>query len=230
MLCEDCHARKATIHVAVFSWPAGELNKHLCESCYEAVEAARTMSYADQPATLPPEDVEHITAEEYLRLSARASANGIDKPAFKAVSQQLERLPDTRARLGLELLRVAWKSLEQGDDPYHLIGLGGCFMNSTNIANPTHEFLELLEKIITRSIERMSESPKLPSAHPFGFGLTLAVIGLRRANPDRCAAVIGKLRDRARGQTDRWGLIVDYVEERIAKSGRKQSRKKPRKE
>jgi hypothetical protein len=221
MLCEECQEREATVHVAVFSWPSGELSTHLCESCYPAAEAARARSYAVQPAAPAPIDVEHITATEYLQVAARAAANGADKPALKHISRELERFPVTRGRLGLELLRLAWQSLEQGNDPYDLILLGGCLGNSAQTQRPP-EYAELLEKIVVRSFEALARLPNPPSAHPFGFGLTAAVRAFQRADPQRSATVIASLKDACGIETqEHMGIIIDCVEQRIAEADQK---------
>ena len=71
MLCEQCQEREATVHTVLVQWPSGELTKHLCESCYPAVEAARAKSYASSPTTSPPINVEQISALEYLEAGER---------------------------------------------------------------------------------------------------------------------------------------------------------------
>jgi hypothetical protein len=120
---------------------------------------------------------------------------------------------------------MAWQSLEQGNDPYDLIGLGGCFGNSVQTTK-AQEYVELLERIIIRSFDGLAQSPKLPSPHPFGFGLTLAVIALRRDAPERCATVLGSLKDPTGQQADQRRLIMDYVEQRIADAVQKRTRKR----
>jgi len=225
MLCEDCQEREATVHMAVVSWRSGEINKHRCDSCYPAAEAARAKSCAAQPSAPLPSNVEDLTATEYLRLSARAVANSADKAAFKHLCRELEGLPVTRARLGVELLWMALLSLEQGNDPYNLIGLGGCFGNSTQ-TQKSQEYVNLLERIVVRSFERLAQSPKPPSAHPFGFGLTLAVIALRRTAPVLWATVLAALKDPTAEKADQRRLIMDYVEQHIAKAGRTRNRRR----
>ena len=218
MLCEHCQEREATVHVGTVSWPSGELIKHVCESCYPAVEEQHARSNAAQPSAPMPDNIEDITAGEYLEFSARAGANGADKPVFQRICQELERLPATRERLGLELLRMAWQSFEQGNKPYELIGLGGCFGNSTQTRKPP-EFLELLEKLTVRSFEALVRSSNPPEAHPFGFGLTLAVSALRRADPQRATALLANLKDAFGKETrERRRLIFDYIQQRIAKA------------
>src|SRR5215469_13591466 len=210
MLCEDCQKRDATVHLAVVSWPSGEIIKHLCESCYPAFELTHTSQYAiDSPAPLPS-NVERLTAKEYLEFSAKAAANGADKPVFKYVCEELKKLPVTRARLSVELLSLAWQSLKEGDDPYDLIGLGCCFANSIQTAQ-TEKCVELLEKIIVRSVESMEVSPKPPSAHPLGFGLTLAVIALRKIAEKRYAKLLAVLRNPTDGEINRRRSVMTYL-------------------
>src|SRR5207253_5849805 len=127
MLCEQCQIREADVHVAIVGWPSSESTKHVCEACYPAIEAARVKSYAPQQIVPAPNDVEHITAQGYLDAASRAAANGAHKPALKQINDELNRLPATRARLALEFLRMACEALAKGNDPRHLIGLGGGF-------------------------------------------------------------------------------------------------------
>src|SRR5258705_11528327 len=105
---------------------------------------------------------------------------------------------------------MALQSLEQGNDPFNLIGLGGCFGNSTQ-AQKTQEYLDLLERIVVTSFEVLAQLAKPPSAHPFGFGLILAIIALRRETPDPCASVIAKLKDPTAQRANQRRLISDYV-------------------
>jgi hypothetical protein len=116
-------------------------------------------------------------------------------------------------------------ALEQGNDPYDLIGLGGCFGNSVQTTK-AQEYVELLERIVIRSFDGLTQSPKPPSLDPSGFGLTLGVIALWRAVPDRCATVLGSLKDSTGQQADQRRLIMDYVEQRIADAVQKRTRKR----
>src|SRR5262249_31158352 len=90
-LCELCREREATVHMAIVSWPSGEQQQHLCESCFPEIEAARIQSYATQHAPPPPPvDVEDITAAEYLDAFARAAANGPDKLVLRHICDELK--------------------------------------------------------------------------------------------------------------------------------------------
>lgn len=60
--------------------------------------------------------------------------------------------------------------------------------------------------------------PPPPSHHPYGFGLTLAVMALQQAAPERCVAVLATLRDPNTRPARHRRLIMDYVEHRIAAS------------
>lgn len=144
MYCETCGKKAATVHMTIVSWPSGEIVRHLCEFCYPEAEAARARIDTVPPTVQLPAAVELITATEYLGISVKAAANGADKPVFKHLCRELERLPVTRARLAVELLEMAWKSLEEEGDPYDLIGLGCSFGNSVQ-APKSQEYVDLLE-------------------------------------------------------------------------------------
>jgi hypothetical protein len=129
-LCEHCRQREATVHLAVVSWPSCEQMQHLCESCYPEIEAKRTQSYNTQPPPSLPDDIEDITAAEYLDATARAASNGPDKLVLRHIGDELKRFPATRARLAIEFLTMAKHSLDQKDDACYLIADGACFGNS----------------------------------------------------------------------------------------------------
>jgi hypothetical protein len=200
------------------AWPPGEDTKHLCETCYPEAEAKRTASYGPERKPLPVIDVDHITALEYLHFAARSHANSADAPAYRHVSQELKRLPATRERLGTEMLTMALQSLEQGNDSWDLVGLGSCFGNSVSRAN-TSAFIQLLERIILRSIELMARSPNAPSDHPFGMGLTLAGNALRQADPGRLSTLLEGLKAQHRDFVQA-RMVIDYLEKQMAESER----------
>ena len=70
-----------------------------------------------------------------------------------SLNDELNRLPATQARLALAFLRMACDALAKGNDPRHLIGLGGGFGMSLGSPQP-QEYLELLEKLIVGSLDR----------------------------------------------------------------------------
>ncbi len=175
------------------SWPSGEDTKHLCEICYTEAEAKRTASYSPKRKPLPVIDVEHITASEYLEMGDRSHANSADAPAFRHVSEELERFPATRERLAAEMLTMALQSLEQGSDCCYLVGLGSCLGNSVPGAKAPG-LIELLERIVLRSAELMTQSSNAPSNHPYGMGLTMAGKALRRADPARFSTLLEGLK------------------------------------
>ena len=213
MLCEDCQQRAATVHVTVVSWGAAEASRHLCERCYPAEEAVRAKSRIT-PVTPPPANVEHVTGEEFHRLMVRARANvGADRPAFDYVCRELNKFPNTRARLALELLRMACQSLEDGNNPRDLICYGGCFGKPLETIK-VQEYVRLLERIVVLSFARVMESTKPLSHHPFGFGLRSAVARLRHADSERCAAVLARLADPTGEEAERRRLITEYVRQR----------------
>jgi hypothetical protein len=212
--------------MAVVSWPSGEQMRHLCESCYPEIEAARTQSYNTQPAPELPDDVEDITAAEYLDACARAGINGPDKLVLRHICDELERFPATRARLAIELLTMAKHSLDKNDDAFYFIGKGASFGASIE-ASRLSEFLELLESIIHQSVQLMANSSLPPSPHPYGFGLNMAILALHRASPSSLA----KIRETLLGQSDKqselnFRNVVEYMDKQIAKIGSKQKHRK----
>jgi hypothetical protein len=166
---------------------------------------------------LPVIDVEHITASEYLEMAARSHANSVDAPAYRHVSEELKRFPGTRERLATEMLTMALQSLEQGSDSWNLVGLGSCFGNSVPGAK-TPGFIQLLERIVLRSVQLMTQSSNGPSNHPFGMGLTMAGNALRRADPARLSTLL-------EGLKAQHGTVVEYLETRMAESDRRRRRK-----
>jgi hypothetical protein len=194
MLCEQCHGREATVHVAAVSWPSRELTKHLCECCYPAFEAANTKSYSSQTVVPLPIGVEQITASEYLDFCARAGANGADKPILKHICKELERFPASQERLAIEFMTIALERLTRGADSWDLISIGrsfGSWVSSMRLS----EYTRMLEDIISRCVEQMTKSCSPPSDHSFGLGLTIAAQALRYADPTRFEVVLGRLKN-----------------------------------
>jgi hypothetical protein len=225
MLCELCQEREATVHVAVVSWPTSEVEEHLCETCYPAAEAARIKPYVVPPPVPLPENVELISATEYLQFSIKAAESLAYKPAFKHVCKELERFPATRARLALEFLRMELRSPEQGKDPHFLIRQAGCFGNSVQTGMPP-EYGDLLEKIVVRSFEDLVKSPTPTSAPTFGFGLSLAFVALCRADPKRGTELLAKIKEPGGQDAERRRSIAQHLERRIAIADRKRPRRK----
>ena len=216
MLCQQCQSREATVHFSAVAWPSGEDTKHLCETCYPDAEAKRTASYGPKRQPLPFIDVERITALEYLNFAARSHANSVDAPAYRHVLEQLKRYPATRERLATEMLMMALQSLEQGNDCWDLVGLGSCFANSVPGAK-TSAFIQLLERIVLRSVELMAQSPNAPSDHPFGMGLTTAGNALRRADPGQLSKMLEGLKVQHRESLP-VRAVLDYLEQKLTKS------------
>ncbi|MGO8926325.1 MAG: hypothetical protein ACLQU3_05470 [Limisphaerales bacterium] len=206
------------------AWPSGEDTKHLCEACYPEAEAKRTASYGPKQKPLPVIDVEHITALEYLDFAARSHANSADAPAYRHVSEELKRFPATRERLAMEMLKMALQSLEQGNESWHLIGLRSCFGSSAPPAKAS-AFIQLLERIVLRSVQLMAQSSNAPSDHPFGMGLTMAGNALRRADPARLSTLLEGFRAQ-HGELVQAPTVVNYLERRMAESGRSWRRKR----
>jgi len=225
-LCEHCRERKATVHVAVVSWPSGEQMQHLCESCYPEIEAARTQSYNTQPAPSLPANVEDITAAEYLDATARAAANGPDKLVLRHIGNELKRFPATRARLAIEFLTMAKHSLNQNDDPFYLIVTGARFGVSIEPSRLS-EFVGLLKSIIHQSVVLMSASSTPLSPHPYGLGLDLAITALHRTSPSSLA----KIRETLSGQLSpqsqpNFRNVVEYFENQVSQIGSKRKHRK----
>jgi hypothetical protein len=218
-LCEHCREREATVHMAVVSWPSGEQMQHLCESCYPEIEAARTQSYNTQPAPTLPDNVEDITAAEYLDACARAAANGPDKIVIRHIGDELKRFPAARTRLAIELLTMGEHSLAQNDDACYLIGMGASFGVSIEQSR-LQEFIGLLESIIHQSVVLMSEFSLPPSPHPYGFGLNLAISALHRASPSSLAKIHEKLLAQSDKRTEpNFRNVVEYFDNQISKIG-----------
>src|SRR5215831_18137696 len=98
MFCERCHSNQATVHLTIVLWPAtGPTNQNFCEACYPEIEAEQIRAYNPAPnfVQVSVQEVENMTAVEYVEASARAARNGADKPRFKQILDQLERLPKT---------------------------------------------------------------------------------------------------------------------------------------
>jgi hypothetical protein len=190
---------------------SGDITRHFCEACYPEAEAQRVASYQPKQKPLPTIDVEHITAQDYFDFSVKAHANGEDAPVFRYVSQELKRFPATRERLAIEMLTMAWESIEKGNPAWNLIGLGS-LCNSLPGAKPS-AFVDLLENIFLRSVEWMAESATARPDHPLGFDITTAARALRRADQARYSALMESLKSRPSPEVL---SVLDYLEHHMA--------------
>jgi hypothetical protein len=197
------------------------LEKHnYCEACHQEAERECVKAYTSPPTAAVPVDIESITAAEFLNASGRASRNSSDKPAFKHILETLGRLPQTRQRLALELLPLAWQALERGEEPPFETVLFGC--RSVSIEpQRLPEYTAWLEKIIRRSFDlrrRLSESP---GEHgPFAMTLSMTLVALGRLNRERFTALLATLKlEGGEARLDRrWKVLAD-AEEDILRSG-----------
>jgi hypothetical protein len=225
MLCERCQAIEATVHLAAILWPTGERIEHFCDSCYPEAEAARVKQYTPEPVPVALPDVERMTASEYLQFSARAAANGADKPLMHQLNEELKRLPATRHRLGLEMLKMALDSVERGDDPMLLLGVGGCLVNPTDSQKP-HEGVELLRKLVFELFDRLLQpSAGSSSSEHFRFLLGLAVIALRKADPQCLERLFEALQGRSVGSGEERRKTIEYVKAHLADADQKRPRR-----
>lgn len=191
MLCEKCNEREATVHLSFLDWTTGELTKHLCDPCSEGADATLSKPYGSQPTSPLPSDVEHITAQQFLSACEKAGANSADRPALRHIFAELNRFPAARERLAVEFLRMAWKSLQAGDDPIGWI-INGCAFGGSLASVRSAEYTELLEKIIVRSVDLLVPFPEPPAAHSFAWGLETASIALKRLDATRFTTVISE--------------------------------------
>jgi hypothetical protein len=212
MLCERCQQKEATVHLTLVVGPSVEPTTHdFCDSCYPAVEAEGVKAYNTQPNRPLPTDVEHITALELLEAQARAACNGADKPAVKHIYEELKRLPKTRQRLALELLQLAWNSLESGEEPIFTAFMAASFGDSME-AERIPEYIVWLERIINRCFELRSQLSG-PEREHRGFELTLPamLVSLGKVDRGRFTALLESLRGRCveTGHDARLKLLSD---------------------
>src|SRR5258708_29630118 len=201
MLCEQCQAQEATIHVTLVVGPGGDMSKRdFCQLCYPEVEAEHLRSYNLLAGVPPPFtiDVQHITASEYFEASERAQRNGVDGPAYKRISSELRRLPDARRRLALEMLTMASEALARAEDPWSLV-VRGCGFGGAVQWEEMSPYTALLEKIISRAFDLLGNGAYHAPVYHLSFGLRAALLALRRVRPARLCAVLCSLRQRAGG-------------------------------
>lgn len=220
MLCEHCQERKANIHVAVVSWPSGEVRMHICESCYSAAEEERTKAYTSKPTADFPANIENLTAFEFLEASARANRNSADRPVFKRILEELSGLPETRQRLALQLLSLAWQALEGGADSAFEMILFGCRSVSMQ-PERLPEYTAWLEKIILRSFDLRKQLPNAPDAlGTFGMTLSMTLRALGVTDRDQFVRVLGTLkRQGGRAELDARWAVIDDVEKSVLHPG-----------
>ena len=171
-------------------------------------------TYNSQPNSPLSANVERISALEYLEAGAKAERNGVDKPAFKHIQDELERLPMARQRLTFEMLQLVWQSLERGEEP----GLGAVFGGSYWSAiepQRSSEYRVWLEKIILRSFELRSRLSNPPGDDgPFGMILSTMLIALGKVDRSRFSAILENLKRRGGEEKldPRWKVIARVAE------------------
>ena len=210
MICERCREQDATVSVTLVV--GASLEKHnYCEACHQKAEGERVKAYTSPPTAAVPVDIESITASEFLNASRRANRNSSDKPAFKHILETLGRLPQTRQRLALELLPLAWQALERGEEPPFETVLYGC--RSVSIEpQRLPEYTAWLEKIIRRSFDLRRRLSEPPGEHgPFAMTLSMTLLALGRVNRDRFTALLSQLKlEGGEVHLDRrWKVLAD---------------------
>ncbi len=154
--------------------------------------------------------VEDITALDYLAAEDSARRNGVDKPPFRHMLNELKELRRTQERLAFEILGMVLETLQKGRDPKLLIvhsirwsgALGGERLD---------EYVNLLQKVILLSFELMGHvragGTRFP---PFYVTLVDALGILRKIDRPRFDIVINGLK-KSEGETDespRWKFIA----------------------
>jgi hypothetical protein len=91
-------------------------------------------------------DVERITLAQFWELMCRASANGIDKPIFRRVSEQLDGFPRTQERLLFETIDEFKRSINRKVEPWTLAGWI-LYWSSTTRQEIRRELLDALQEI-----------------------------------------------------------------------------------
>ena len=211
MLCEQCQTNEATVHATVVLWGSVDSPQHaFCESCYESAEAEKVRRYNPGGNTPPPRDVENISASEYLEAGARAARNGVDKPAFMFINEQLAHLPGTRERLAFEMLILACRSLDRGEDPGWAAGFAAC---CAGVIDPRRqpEYVAGLERIILRAFELRKRLENPPGRHgPFVLTLSSMLIALGKVDKARFLTLVAELKHQG-GEAEldpRWEVIA----------------------
>ncbi len=101
-------------------------------------------------------DVEQINLGELLEAMSRSASNGIDKPRFRTLVNELKNFPRTRERLAIESLSEALRCVERKVEPGTLVG----WLLSWSEAVPpsrTTEFLLSLEDLAKRYFAAVPE-------------------------------------------------------------------------
>jgi hypothetical protein len=220
MLCERCQEREATVYLTLVFGASAEATKHdFCESCHAAAEAERVKAYNSQPNIPLSVSVELISVSEYLEARENAARNGGYIPAFRIIQERLQRLPQTRQRLALEMLPLAWESLERGEEPQWMAGFASfCW----DVIKPERlsEYTSWLEKLIVRSFELRNRLPTSPGEHgPFSITLFSMLVALGKVDRTRFTGLVRSLEARG-GQAKldpRW-KVIGRAEEAVLSS------------
>jgi hypothetical protein len=192
-----------------------------CEACYlatapeEAASKAGWVSQEKPPKPLPTrEQIERITAKEYLDASARASANSADKPVFRHICAELEKMPEAQARLALEFLPLIWRSLEQESGP-PLLSFPPTFWARAVAKESLPEYTGWMEKIGLRCFELLGQHPEV---FEFKIGLQMALMALHRVDRSRFVGVMGGLKSRCEDQSlDKRSAVLSDIERLLAR-------------
>jgi hypothetical protein len=171
-------------------------------------------------------NVEQITALAYLDAADRAARNGIDKPRFGQLVEDLKRFPKTQQRLAFELLAIASQSVEQRCDPGQFIGMAAAFSGSVE-AQRLPEYTMTFEKIMFAYFEVLGRpGTRIEGVHPFVLTFVLGLSIIRKFDPNRFLVLVEILKSQC-SDPDPRGQIITEAEQIVSKNG--QDGEKPEK-
>jgi hypothetical protein len=138
-----------------------------------------------------------LTAQELLRLSWRAAANGAERPALRRLLSELDSLPTVEERLCFEFIAVARERLDRSEDPADAIGWVNVL--SKSVSRPRLPgLLESLEGLLLVCFENAGRLPEdREGSRSYSLALVTGLGCIRRLSSERFKQLFRCLNERA---------------------------------
>ena len=143
-------------------------------------------------------NIESITATQY----DRAIQNGADRPQFKELSKELERIPETRQRLAFEFLDLASHCVRSCEEPARFLGLAAAFYDSVE-GERRQEFSSQVESTLMKYFDTLPNG-----ATPSAVTLSMGFLAIGKFSKEKLLALLNNLMSQCSGSDPRRDVIV----------------------
>jgi hypothetical protein len=156
--------------------------------------------------------LDDITADEFLKAACNSAGNGVAKPHFRSLLEQLNALPAVRERLAFEFIPLTLKALNDGNVPLQFAIWLPAWTESVTESRRV-DFINRIEEIILRGFELRCQGDTSTE-----MTIVTALIAIRKIDQTRFNASITELRSKCRSIINEdSGAIATEVEAMITK-------------